>query len=140
MSSYLVTGGGRGLGLEMVTQLSNLPESEVSVVFAATRSSPPDALEQLIERSKGRVVHIGMVVTEKESVTAAAAEVEKVMGGKGLDVLINNAGVLPIALGGVASMDNLAEGLKVNVEGTHLTTAAFLPVLRKGQQKKVFNM
>ena len=140
MSSYLVTGGGRGLGLELVAQLSKLPESQVSIILAATRSSPPTALKELIDGSNGRVIHIEMLITDKDSLKAAAAQVEKILGGKGLDVLINNAGIMPLTLNGIASMDNLGEAFKVNVEAVHHTTAAFLPLLRSGQQKKVFNM
>jgi NAD(P)-dependent dehydrogenase (short-subunit alcohol dehydrogenase family) len=140
MSSYLVTGGGRGLGFELVAELARRPECEVSIVFAATRSSPSATLQQLIDRSNGKVAHVKMVITEKESIATAAVEVEKVVGGKGLDVLINNAGIMPLALDGIASMDNLGEAFKVNLEAVHHTTAAFLPLLRKGQQKKVFNM
>ncbi|KAJ9610488.1 hypothetical protein H2200_005265 [Cladophialophora chaetospira] len=140
MSSYLCTGGGRGLGLELVAQLSRLPDSQVSTVFAATRSSPPAALKELIDGSKGRVVHVEMVITDKDSLKAGAAFVEKALDGKGLDVLVNNAGVMPAALDGIASMDNLGEGFKVNVEAVHYTTAAFLPLLRKGQQKRVFSI
>jgi NAD(P)-dependent dehydrogenase (short-subunit alcohol dehydrogenase family) len=81
-----------------------------------------------------------MVITDKDSLDTAAAQVDKLLGGKGLDVLINNAGVMPFALNGIASMDNLGEALRVNVEAVHHTTAAFLALLRKGQQKKVFNM
>ena|ERR1700761_2708245 len=140
MSSYLVTGGGRGLGLEFVVQLSKLPGSQVSTVFAATRSRPSSVLQQLIDGSNGKVVHVEMIITDKDSLNNAAAQVDKLLGGKGLDVLINNAGVMPLALDGIASMDNLGEGFKVNVEAVHHTTAAFLPLLRKGQQKKVLNM
>lgn len=172
MFSYLVTGGGRGLGLELVRQLSRLPEAQVSVVFAATRSGPSTALRELIDGSNGRVVSVEMIITDQDSLKAGAGKVEKILGGKGLDVLINvsppwsakdcpflgifvplppsimvhtnedpqNAGIMPFALDGIAAMDNLGEGFKVNVEAVHYTTSTFLPLLSRGQQKKVFNM
>ncbi|KAL9622650.1 MAG: hypothetical protein Q9160_002960 [Pyrenula sp. 1 TL-2023] len=142
MSSYLITGAGRGLGLELVAQLSRKASAEVSTVFATTRSAqPPAALETLIEASEGRVVHVPITLTEKSSIATGASQVEQKLGAdRGLDVLINNAGVMPAAPGGIHTMDNLSEGLRVNVEAVHDVTVAFLPLLRKGVQKKVVNM
>jgi NAD(P)-dependent dehydrogenase (short-subunit alcohol dehydrogenase family) len=140
MSSYLVTGAGRGLGLALVVELSKLSDDQVSVVFAATRSSPSGALQELIQKSNGKVAHIEMVITDKDSLGKAAAQVGKHLAGKGLDYLINNAGVMPYVSDGIASMDHLAETFQVNVEAVHHTIAAFLPLLRKGQQKKVLSM
>jgi len=141
MASYLITGAGRGLGLELATQLHKLPQ--VCVVFAATRSSPSNALQRLIDGSAGKVVHILVEITDKSSVNAAVAQAESRLFSKGLvglDVLINNAGILPQTLGGIAAMDNLREAFEVNVEAVHITTAAFLPLLQKGGQKKVVNV
>jgi hypothetical protein len=38
------------------------------------------------------------------------------------------------------SRDNLLESLQVNVFGVHWVTRTFLPLLEKGQLKKVANM
>ncbi|KIY03420.1 uncharacterized protein Z520_00111 [Fonsecaea multimorphosa CBS 102226] len=140
MSAYLVTGAGRGLGLEFISQLSKLPEDQISIIFAATRSDPSDALQQLITRSKGRVVHLPMVITDRDSIKTAVAQVDKTLAGKGLDVLINNAGVMPHCMDGIETMDNIEDVFKVNVAAVHDVTAAFLPLLRKGGQKKVLNI
>ncbi|OAP63385.1 hypothetical protein AYL99_02612 [Fonsecaea erecta] len=141
MSSYLVTGANRGLGLELVSQLSKLPEDQVSTIFAATRTAaPPDTLKQLINGSNGRVVHLPMVITDKDSIKTAASQVDKALAGKGLDVLVNNAGVCPLSVKGITAMDNLEYAFKVNVEAVHDITAAFLPLLRKGGKKQVLNV
>jgi NAD(P)-dependent dehydrogenase (short-subunit alcohol dehydrogenase family) len=140
MASYLITGAGRGLGLELVTQLLALEPSKVSTVFATTRSSPSKALQDLIDKSKGRVVHIPLAVTDKSSIDKAVNLVDEKLAGKGLDVVINNAGIQPFSPEGIASMDNLREALEINVEAVHNVTAAFLPLLRKSQLKKVVNM
>ncbi|OAL23532.1 hypothetical protein AYO20_10977 [Fonsecaea nubica] len=140
MSAYLVTGAGRGLGLEFVNQLSKLPEDQVSTIFAATRSAPSDALSELITRSHGKVVHLPMVITDKDSIKRAVSQVDETLAGKGLDVLINNAGVMPWTMNGIETMDDIGDVFKVNVEAVHDVTAAFLPLLRKGVQKKVLNI
>jgi NAD(P)-dependent dehydrogenase (short-subunit alcohol dehydrogenase family) len=140
MASYLVTGSGRGLGLELVTQLLALPSSQVSTVFATTRSSPTTALQTLIDKSNGRLVHIPLVVTDKSSIDNAVTLVDGKLNGKGLDVVVNNAGIQPVTPDGIQNMDNLRDAFEVNVEAIQNITAAFLPLLRKSQQKKVGNM
>jgi NAD(P)-dependent dehydrogenase (short-subunit alcohol dehydrogenase family) len=152
MASYLITGANRGIGLELVTQLAQAPSSQVSIVFAASRQSEPSnassPLQNLIDTSSGRVVHVPMVITSRASLDKAAAEVEahlaKLGDGsgdtKGLDVLINNAGVMPLSPQGIAMMDNLRYALEVNVEAAHETIAAFLQLLQRGTLKKVVNM
>ena len=140
MASYLVTGTGRGLGLELVTQLLALEPSKVSTIFATTRSSLTKALQYLIDNSNGRLVHIPLAVTDKSSIDTAVTLVDEKLAGKGLDVVVNNAGIMPYSLEGIASMDNLREALETNVEAVHNVTAAFLSLLRKSQLKKVVNM
>lgn len=140
MASYLVTGAGRGLGFELVSQLSRKPSSEVSVIFAATRSEPSTALQALIDSSDGRVVNVLMVLTDKSSIDSGVKQVEQKLAGRGLDVLINNAGIMQGSPDGIHTMSNLREAFQVNVEAVHDVTAAFLPLLRKGEQKKVLNV
>ena len=71
----------------------------------------------------------------------AVAQVEKALSSKGLDVLINNAGIMPIDADGIDTMTStLREAFEVNVEAVHNVMAAFLPLLRKGRDKKVVNM
>ena len=140
MSSYLVTGAGRGIGLELVSQLYSLPQSQVSAIFATTRSNPSSTLQKLIESSNGRVVHVPLQITDKASINEAVTLAGDKLAGKGLDALVNNAGVMPFSPDGVETMDNLREAFDINVEAVHNITAAFLPLLRKGTEKKVVNM
>lgn len=140
MASYLVTGTGRGVGLELVTQLLALPSSQVSTVFATTRSSPTTALQNLIDKSNGRLVHIPLLVTDKSSIEKAVGLTEQKLDGKGLDVVVNNAGIQPFTPDGIQNMDNLRDAFETNVEAVHNITVAFLPLLRKSQLKKVVNM
>ena len=140
MSSYLVTGAGKGIGFELVDQLQSLPKSQVSIVFATTRSTPSNELQKLIDQSAGRVVHVPLQLTDKSTIDSAVSLVSDRLPGKGLDVLVNNAGSMPFTPDGVETMDNLAETFMINVEAVHNTTAAFMPLLRKGTLKKVVNM
>lgn len=103
MASYLITGASRGFGLALARQLASYPASDVSKVFATARGDVP-ALEELAKKSPGRVVVVKLDVTNEASIKQAVAEVEANLKGKGLDVLINNAGVCQYASDGVKSM------------------------------------
>ncbi|KAI9690329.1 MAG: hypothetical protein M1822_009290 [Bathelium mastoideum] len=103
MASFVVTGASRGFGLALARELASLPTSSVSKIFATARGySLP--LEELAKKSSGRVVTIKLDVTNEASIKKAAAEVEAILEDKGLDVLINNAGICQYASNGVKSM------------------------------------
>jgi NAD(P)-dependent dehydrogenase (short-subunit alcohol dehydrogenase family) len=101
MSSYLITGCSRGIGLELATQLAS--SSEASTVFAAARKESP-ALKELIQKYNGRVVLVHIEATDSISIKQAVLDVEKSLDGKGLDVLINNAGIMDYVPDGPSSM------------------------------------
>ncbi|KAK0759463.1 hypothetical protein N5P37_007651 [Trichoderma harzianum] len=139
MASVLVTGGGRGLGLGLVRLLASLPVSTISKVFVTTRGKPSEDLTKIIETSGGRVINVECEVVDTASVKRAAAEVEGKLGGEGLDILINNAamsGLYPQGIRNMAAEEMLQE-FNVNVASTHRVTAAFIPLLQKGKQKKI---
>lgn len=140
MSSYLVTGAGRGLGLEFVRQLSQRPAKQVSVIFATVRGPPSEALQELADESNGRLVILHMVLSDKNSISAAVEQVVVKLAGQGLDVLINNAGMVTATPGGIAAMADLMDVVQVNVENVQNVTSAFLPLLKQGKQKKVMNL
>ncbi|CZT51343.1 related to short chain oxidoreductase (CsgA) [Rhynchosporium secalis] len=139
MATYLVTGTSRGLGLALITHLNSLPSSEVGVIFALARSETP-ALKTLTERAAGRVVLVKADTTDESSLQKVAGDVESRLRGKGLDVLVNNVGMMTTVPNGIASMDDLASHFNVNVLGTHAVTRTFIPLLEKGTQKKIVNI
>jgi NAD(P)-dependent dehydrogenase (short-subunit alcohol dehydrogenase family) len=103
MGSYLITGASRGLGLELTRQLASFPSSEVRSIYATARGDAPSLVE-LANDSSSRVIIIKLDVTSEASIKQAAAEVEANLNGKGLDVLINNAGIMQYSPKGVGEM------------------------------------
>ncbi|OJJ94629.1 hypothetical protein ASPACDRAFT_65078 [Aspergillus aculeatus ATCC 16872] len=138
MASYLVTGSSRGIGLELTRQLAERPEHEVGVVFASARSSNTPKFQQLLQQFKDRVLYVPLDVTDRQSAQDAATLVTNALNGRGLDVLINNAGVMNYSP--IEEMDDLEETFRVNVAGVHNVIREFLPLLRKGDQKKILNI
>lgn len=104
MASYLITGTSKGFGLALVRQLVALPSTTVGHVFATVRSGAPPALQDIVKASAGRVSVLDCQVTDPSSCKKAAAQVEAALGGKGLDVLINNVGVCEASPEGIHSM------------------------------------
>ena len=86
MSSILITGANRGLGLEFCQQYSQ----DNWRVFACCRDpDAADALDSIAVASAGRVTIHKMDTNISEEVSAVAAELQ----GESIDILINNAGV-----------------------------------------------
>jgi NAD(P)-dependent dehydrogenase (short-subunit alcohol dehydrogenase family) len=94
MATYLVTGSSRGLGLALVTELASLPSEQVRTIFATARSSNSTKLKELVKSSAGRVVFVQLDTTDQTSVIEAAKRVETLLENRGLDHLINNAGIM----------------------------------------------
>jgi NAD(P)-dependent dehydrogenase (short-subunit alcohol dehydrogenase family) len=159
MSSYLITGSSRGLGLSISRILVCKPSDQVSVVFASSRSRSA-ALDELIAANPGRIVFVQLDVSKRDSVDEAVRRIEEVVGARGLDILINNAGILNYTRGGIVNMynaelfprmgeykcanvyfrDDLVSSFAVNVDGVQIVTSAFMPKLHQGSKKLVVNM
>lgn len=93
MANVLITGGGRGIGLELARQLIDQPASRIARVFVTTRSKSDDA-EALVSTHPDRLTIIECRdVTDEATVKLLAIELDKKLGDKGLDILINNIGV-----------------------------------------------
>ncbi|KAI5249987.1 NAD(P)-binding protein [Aureobasidium subglaciale] len=142
MASYLITGASRGIGLELVKQLLELPASQVSKVFAVARNVETDAIKELVQKYSDRIIPISASVDNTASLEKAVESVNGNLDGQGLDVLVNNAGISGLTTGGIKGMevDQLSQILDVNVIGVQRVTAAFVPLLEQGTQKKVFNI
>lgn len=126
----LVSGGNRGLGLEVVKSL--LAERPQCRVFLGSRSveageAAAAALAEVFGR--GRVTPVQLDVSSDESVASAVALVCR--HAPALDVLVNNAGVLLEPDTPCSQWDDAAvrTTMAVNFEGTVRVTQAFLPLL-----------
>jgi NAD(P)-dependent dehydrogenase (short-subunit alcohol dehydrogenase family) len=103
MASYLITGAARGIGFALAKQLVSLPKSDVATIFATSRSQSAN-LKELTGNYPDRIVFVELEVTKQASIDNAVKLVEEKLNGKGLDVLINNAGVMGTAPGGAPAM------------------------------------
>ncbi len=126
----VITGANRGLGLEMVRQLS-----ERHRVHALARD--PGAADALGALAGGSVQVTACDVTDDGSVAAAAAE----CGLSHVDVLINNAGVAGRRDDFEhLDLDDLQRTFAVNAVAPLRVTRAFLPLLRTADAPRVVHI
>ena len=96
--------------------------------FSCSRRSSPE-LDELAKRDN---VHLlTMDIADEKSVESAVAKVTEILGGKGLNLLINNAGVIgPEIFRKVVDTkpDELNRLYNINVSSTHLVTTSFYPL------------
>lgn len=118
--SVLVTGAGGGIGTAATRALL---ERGVTV-YAGVRGLPPPGL--------GGAVPVTLDVTSSESVAAAAETIDERQGGRGLQAIINNAGVIVQSPVELISESELRRQFEVNVYGPIRVMQAFLPQLRIG--------
>jgi len=104
MASYLITGSSRGLGLALITRLTTFPQTEVGTIFATARQDNSSQLKEIAGASSGRVQLVKLDVTDVSSVKQAVGVIERQLQGKGLDYLINNAGVMDRSPEGMEGM------------------------------------
>jgi NAD(P)-dependent dehydrogenase (short-subunit alcohol dehydrogenase family) len=130
MSTVLIIGASRGLGLEFARAYA----AEGWRVIATCRR--PDTATELNQFS-GNIVIRAMDITQPEQIKAVAGE----FVGQPLDLLINNAGIHGPrdARGtfGDVDVDAWIEVLKTNTIGPIKVTEAFLPQLQAGNLKKL---
>lgn len=143
MSTYLITGCSRGLGLAFVKELVEGEHASVRLVIATSRNpQAPAALQAIIDSAPDRVKHVSLDVTDQASINEAVKTVQDILGKSGLDVLINNAGITKVDVGRTNGMtsENLLNILTTNVVAVHNVTQGFLPLLKAGTSKKVINI
>jgi NAD(P)-dependent dehydrogenase (short-subunit alcohol dehydrogenase family) len=132
--SILITGATSGIGRDAALRLARAGH----LVLAGGRRA--DALATLAREGGGRLEPVVLDVTDPASVAAARELVDRRTGGRGLDVLVNNAGfALPGPLEALAEED-LRMLFDTNVFGLLAMTRAFLPGMRERGQGRVVNV
>ncbi len=118
MATALVTGGNRGIGLELCRQLN---QRGLDVIAACRHSSAElDAL--------GVTVIAGVDVTDAGSIAMLAGQ----LAGRSLDLIINNAGILTVESLGDLDYERIRRQFEVNTLGPLRVTTALLPNLHEG--------
>jgi NAD(P)-dependent dehydrogenase (short-subunit alcohol dehydrogenase family) len=130
MTTTLITGANKSLGHEAARRLIAAGHD----VWVAARDEGRG--QAAAERLGARFVQLD--VTDDASVAAAA---ERVAAGGGLDVLVNNAGIVGRhAAVPETTADDVAHVLATNVLGIVRVTRAFLPLLERSDNPVIVNV
>ncbi|KAH3881233.1 C-factor-like [Dreissena polymorpha] len=126
----LITGANRGIGLEFVKQFLLL-KSPPKVLFACCRQ--PDTAKDLKGLATGNPsVHVlKLDVCDQSSIDNAKKFVESKLQGEGLNLLINNAGIIDRTNIYEASREEMAKIYETNAIGPLMVVQSFLPLLKQ---------
>ncbi|KAJ9138261.1 NAD(P)-binding protein [Coniochaeta hoffmannii] len=90
MPVYCITGANRGLGLEFVRQLAANPQN---TILATSRSASSSDINDLKAISSPNTHILQCDVSDVDSIKSFVDEAGKVLDGRKIDFLLNNAGV-----------------------------------------------
>jgi NAD(P)-dependent dehydrogenase (short-subunit alcohol dehydrogenase family) len=136
MTIALITGANRGIGRAVADELA---ARGMKVIVGARNERAGAQAAQQIGRGAS---HVRLDVTDADTVRAAATQVAAEHGG--LDVLVNNAGVLPEATNPdpveVVDLGMFCHTFATNLLGPVAVIEAFLPLLRKSEAGRIVNV
>jgi NAD(P)-dependent dehydrogenase (short-subunit alcohol dehydrogenase family) len=131
--SAVITGASSGIGLSCVARMSRAGWQ----VFAGVRKEADR--ENLRHNFAANVCPVLMDVESEASIAVAAAEIERQLSGRGLDGLVNVAGIGMVCPIEYATMQDLRKIFDVNFFGQVAIIQAFSRLLRK-QRGRIVNI
>lgn len=135
----LVTGGNRGIGLEIGRQLSRLGHRVV--LTARDKRRADEAAQSLDGWASGDAAGVRMDVTDDESVRSAFEQAVDLYGA--VDVLVNNAGIAidgPEHRASAPDLSKVHETLETNLFGAWRCVAEAVPLMRARGYGRIVNL
>jgi len=133
----LVTGGNKGIGLEIARQLA---QARIHVVIGARDDERARlAVDELTQQGLS-VVSVRIDLDDLSTVAAAADQIRARHGR--LDILVNNAGIFDFADSAPsrASINAVRRVMEINFIGALAVTQAVLPLLRESTAARIVNV
>jgi len=129
--SLLITGASTGIGQACALAF----DREGWTVFAGVRRAEDG--RQLAAAASERLHWLLLDVTDPSHIVSARDALEHALGGRGLDALVNNAGIAVAAPVEFVPLDVFRRQFEVNVFGLIAVTQALLPLLRRARGRIV---
>jgi NADP-dependent 3-hydroxy acid dehydrogenase YdfG len=131
----VITGASSGLG-EATARL--LAQRGAKLVLAARRKERLDQLATELRSAGAQVTAVAADVSRRADVDALAAAALRDFGR--IDVLVNNAGIMPLAPLDKLKVDEWDRMIDVNIKGVLYGIAAVLPGMRERGRGHVINL
>jgi NAD(P)-dependent dehydrogenase (short-subunit alcohol dehydrogenase family) len=133
----IVTGANRGIGLEVVRQLT---QQGMTVILGARDLEKGETAAAKLAVEGLKVLPRQLDVTDDNTITRLAAQVEEEFAR--LDVLVNNAGILydTWQKPSTADLNTVQEALNTNTFGPWRMCKSFVPLLRRSQHGRIVNV
>ncbi len=131
----VITGASSGIG-ESTAKL--LAQGGAKVVLGARRRDRIDALAKEISASGGKAVGFTVDVAKRAEVEAFVKRAVETFGR--IDVIVNNAGIMPIAPIEALKVEEWDRQIDVNLKGVLYGVAAAMPQMQKQRSGHIINI
>ncbi|MDU2030835.1 MAG: SDR family oxidoreductase, partial [Escherichia coli] len=131
----VITGASSGLG-EATARL--LAERGAKVVLAARRADRLNNLVSVIQDAGGEALAVVTDVTKRDDMENLLRSAEEKFGR--VDVLVNNAGIMPMAAMSRLKVNEWDLMIDVNIKGVLYGIAAALPGMLKNKSGHIINL
>lgn len=118
----IITGASSGIGYATALALSN---AGAKIAAGARRTDRLDSLKEQITKNGGQILTRKLDVTKKQECNSFVDEVIKKWGT--VDILINNAGIMPLSFFKNLKVEEWEQMIDVNIKGVLYCTAAVIP-------------
>ena len=130
----IITGASSGMGEVAAKHLSALG---ATVILGARRSDRIEKLAKDINDNGGKALAIAVDVTQTEQVKSLVDTTVAEFGR--VDVILNNAGIMPLSLVESLHVDEWDKMIDVNIKGVLNGIAAVLPYMKKQKSGQIIN-
>jgi NADP-dependent 3-hydroxy acid dehydrogenase YdfG len=134
-TAVIVTGASSGIGAATAHMLA---AEGAHVALAARREERLQALQDEIEAEGGTAIVVPTDVTDRAQVQTLADETLDAFGG--IDVLVNNAGIMPLSLMKNLHEEEWEQMVDVNVKGVLHGVGAVLPTMLEQEHGHIVNV
>ena len=131
----LITGASSGIGVGIAHELA---KAGATVVLGARRNDRLEAVAEEIRVAGGKVMTRKVDVTDCADVAAFAEAARQKFGG--IDVIVNNAGVMPLSLMASLKVEEWDRMIDVNIKGVLYGVAAVLQEMTERGSGHIINI
>lgn len=131
----VITGASSGLGEATAWHLS---EQGASIALAARRTNRIESLANDIKDNSGNAIAVTTDVTDRDQVKQLVDQAVEEFGK--IDVMINNAGLMPFAPLERLNIDEWDQMIDVNIKGVLYGIAAALPHMKEQESGHIINV